>query len=157
LRRHESGDDADGRLPDFLQLHRLRRRFLLWRIAIMANNIVHSSHDWLRSTYTSVLAWWIPQAAILASLAAPVPVRTATWIIALSWTGAACILNARRCGRTHCRYTGPYYLAMSAPVGVLGSGLVSVGIYAWLVLAGVILLGSKLLWWATERAWGKYS
>ena len=40
---------------------------------------------------------------------------------------------------------------MSAPVGVLGSGLVSVGIYAWLVLAGVILLGSKLLWWATER------
>ena len=23
-------------------------------------------------------------------------------------------LNARRCGRTHCRYTGPYYLAMNA-------------------------------------------
>ena len=31
------------------------------------------------------------------------------------------------------------------------------GIYAWLALAGVILLGSTLLWWATERAWGKYS
>jgi transposase len=28
------------------------------------------------------------------------------------------------------------------------------GIYAWLALAGVILLGSTLLWWATERAWG---
>jgi len=28
--------------------------------------------------------------------------------------GTACILNARRCGRTHCRYTGPYYLAMIA-------------------------------------------
>ncbi len=46
---------------------------------------------------------------------------------------------------------------MSAPVVALGSGLVAAGIYAWLVLVGVILLGSKLLWWATERAWGKYS
>ena len=71
--------------------------------------------------------------------------------------GTACILNARRCGRTHCRYTGPYYLAMSAPVLALGSGLVVADIYAWLVLAAVILLGSKLLWWATEHAWGKYS
>lgn len=71
--------------------------------------------------------------------------------------GTACILNAKRCGRTHCRYTGPYYLAMIAPVGVLGSGLVSAGIYVWLVLAFVILLGSRLLWWATERAWGKFS
>ena len=71
--------------------------------------------------------------------------------------GTACILNAKRCGRTHCRYTGPYYFAMIAPVGALGSCLVFAGIYAWLVLAAVILLGSKLLWWATEHAWGKYS
>ena len=69
----------------------------------------------------------------------------------------ACILNARRCGRTHCRYTGPYYLAMIVPTFVLGSGIVSVGIYGWLVLAGIILLGSKLIRWSTERAWGKFS
>jgi len=79
------------------------------------------------------------------------------WTIALVWMGMACMLNARRCGRTHCRYTGPYYLAMIAPVVVLGSGFVSVGIYAWLLLACVILLGSLLLWWATERAWGEFS
>ena len=36
-------------------------------------------------------------------------------------------------------------IAVIAPVGVLGSGIVSAGIYAWLVLAAVILLGSKLL------------
>jgi len=70
--------------------------------------------------------------------------------------GTACILNAKRCARTHCRYTGPYYLAMIAPVGVLGSGVVPAELYAWLVSAGV-LLGSGLLWWAAERAWGKYS
>jgi hypothetical protein len=71
--------------------------------------------------------------------------------------GVACILNARRCGRTHCRYTGPYYLVMIAPVLALGVGLVSAGIYGWIVLGIFIVAGSKLIWWTTERAWGKFS
>ena len=120
----------------------------------MANNPVQSSIDWLQSPHTKLLARWIPSTAILAGLLALLQVRTAIWLIALSWMGTACILNAKRCGRTHCRYTGPYYLAMIAPVVVLGSGLVSVGIYAWLAMAGVILLGSKLLWWSIEHLSG---
>jgi hypothetical protein len=121
----------------------------------MATDTVQSSRDWLRRPRTNLLAWWIPQVAILVGLFAPVSIRTAIWIVALIWMGAACIMNAKRCGRTHCRYTGPYYLAMIVPV--LVSGLVSVGAYAWVALAGFILLGSKLIWWATERAWGKFS
>ena len=127
------------------------------RNAVMAYDIARGSRDWLRSPRTNLLAWWIPQAAIVAALFAPVPARTVIWIGALTWMGTACILNARRCGRTHCRYTGPYYLAMTVPVVVLGTGFVSVGAYAWVALAAVILLGSKLIWWATERAWGKFS
>jgi hypothetical protein len=123
----------------------------------MANDIVHSSRDWLRSPHTSLLAWWIPQAAILAGLFAPVAVRTAIWIIALSWMGTACVLNAKRCGRTHCRFTGPYYLAMIIPVLALGLGVISLGLSAWVVLGVVIILGGKIIWWATERAWGKFS
>ena len=123
----------------------------------MASDLVQSSRDWLRSPRTHLLVWKIPQAAIIVSLLAPEPLRTGVWIVALLWKGTACILNARRCGRTHCRYTGPYYLAMIVPTFVLGSGIVSVGIYGWVVLAGVILLGSKLIWWSTERAWGKFS
>jgi Ca2+/Na+ antiporter len=49
-------------------------------------------------------------------------VASAVWIIALIWMGSACILNARRCGRTHCRYTGPYYLVMIVPVLLLAAG-----------------------------------
>jgi hypothetical protein len=123
----------------------------------MAFDIAPSSRDWLRSPRTNLLAWWIPQAAIVAALLAPVPVRAVIWIGALTWMGTACLLNARRCGRTHCRYTGPYYLAMIVPVLILGTGSVSVGIYAWAVFAGIILIGSKFIWWATERAWGKFS
>src|SRR5713101_2938539 len=114
----------------------------------MASDTVQRSRDWLRSPRTNLLAWWIPQAAILAGLFIPVPVRTVIWIIALIWMGAACILNARRCGRTHCRYTGSYYLAMVAPVIVLALGIVSAGFYGWLVLGVSILAGSKIIWWA---------
>ena len=122
----------------------------------MAGDNAQSLRDWLRTPRTNLLAWWIPQAAILAGLLVPTPVRAAIWIMALFWMGTACILNARRCGRTHCRYTGPYYLAMIAPVLVLASGIVSADFYAWLVLGVLILAGSKIIWWATERAWGKF-
>ena len=123
----------------------------------MANDTIQTSKDWLGSTRTHALAWWVPQAAIVAGLFVPVPVRAATWIIALIWMGTACLLNARRCGRTHCRYTGPYYLIMIAPVLVLASGILSVGFYGWVLLGALILAGSKIIWWATERAWGKFS
>ena len=65
----------------------------------------------------------------------------------------------RKAMRAHAlpRYTGPYYLAMIAPVLALGSGILEADFLGWLVLAVIILVGSKLIWWATERAWGKFS
>jgi hypothetical protein len=43
---------------------------------------------------------------------------------------------------------------MIIPVLVLG--IVSAGIYEWMLLAALILGGSWLIWWATQRAWGKF-
>src|SRR5260370_29830653 len=86
----------------------------------MTNAPAQPARDWFGSVQTSLLAWWMPKAAILAGLFVPLSVRAVIWIIALIWMGTACILNARRCNRTHFRYTGPYYLAMIAPVVLLG-------------------------------------
>ncbi|MGT2503204.1 hypothetical protein ACVOMS_25320 [Bradyrhizobium guangxiense] len=83
-----------------------------------------STRDWLGSVRTGLLAWWMPKAAILGGLFAPVSARAVIWIIALIWMGTACLLNARRCNRTHCRYTGPYYFAMIVPVFVFDIGVV---------------------------------
>ena len=126
-------------------------------MTMVTNDIVQRSRDWLSSPRTSASAWWIPKAVIVAALLLPVPARAGIWIIALIWMGTACILNSKRCGRTHCRYTGPYYLAMIVPVLMLASGVISSDFYAWLSLAVVILGGSMIIWWATERAWGKFS
>jgi len=122
----------------------------------MANDAVQCSRDWLSSPRANLLAWWIPKTAIVATLLAPRLARTVVWVIALAWMGTACILNSRRCGRTHCRYTGPYYLAMILPVLVLASGVISVDWRGWLALAVLIIGGSLSIWWATERAWGKF-
>jgi hypothetical protein len=86
------------------------------------------------SIRANVLGRGLPHAAIVLGLLADVPSRIAIWTIALSWMGTACILNARRCGRTHCWFTGPY-LAMIIPVLALGWGIVSFGLYGWLALA----------------------
>jgi hypothetical protein len=46
---------------------------------------------------------------------------------------------------------------MVVPTLALGFDLIPANIYGWLGLACVSLLGSKAIWWATERAWGKFS
>ena len=93
---------------------------------------------------------------MVATLLAPVPIRAIVWVAALGWMGTACILNSRRCGRTHCRYTGPYYLAMVLPVIIAGAGIVPLRLDGWIALGVVALGGSGLIWFATERAWGKF-
>jgi hypothetical protein len=112
--------------------------------------------DWLASTRASTIAWWFPKGTMVATLMAPVPARAAVWVAALAWMGIACILNSRRCGRTHCRYTGPYYLAMIVPVILAGTGIVPLSLHAWIALGAVALGGSALIWLVTERAWGRF-
>ena len=124
---------------------------------IVSSTPTQSSADWIGGIRTYGLAWGLPLCALIVGLLVDVSARTVIWVIALAWMGIACILNARRCGRTHCRFTGPYYLAMIIPVLALGSGIVSFGLYAWLTLAALIIFGSKIISWATERAWGKFS
>ena len=115
------------------------------------------SADWVGGTRTKLVAWWLPHAALVAGLLVAVPARTVIWIVGLAWMGVACMLNARRCGRTHCRFTGPYYLVMIIPVLGLGLGVVPAGLSGWLALGALIILGSKTIWWVTERARGKFS
>jgi aminoglycoside 3-N-acetyltransferase I len=75
-----------------IRIHAVRSRTVV-------DSSVQSSRDWLASAPASTLAWWLPYAAIVTSLSAPVPIRASVWTMALIWAGTACILNARRCRR----------------------------------------------------------
>jgi len=119
--------------------------------------ITKSATDWVGDARINILVWWVPKGVLIAALFATVPLRAAVWALALIWMGTACILNARRCGRIHCRYTGPFYLAMIAPVVLLASGIVAANFYGWLAIAALVVFGGWFIWWATERTWGKFS
>ena len=114
-------------------------------------------HDWLSGFRTYTVAWVLPVFVLLIGLLLTPSTRILVWTFALAWMGVACLINARRCGRTHCRFTGPYFLLMIVPVILLGLSNSSADLGAWTALGLVIVLGSQLIWWATERLWGRYS
>lgn len=90
-------------------------------------------------------------------LAVPLPYgpKTFVWALALAWMGGACLLNARRCGRVHCRFTGPFLLTVILPVLGRGAGLLPPGDEGWRRL-GLAIGGTAALWWISERAMGRY-
>ena len=72
--------------------------------------------DWAANRLTLAAAWGLPAGIMLLAMHLPPTPRAAVWIAMLWWMGVACLANARRCGRTHCRYTGPFFLGMAAMV-----------------------------------------
>ena len=113
--------------------------------------------DWAGNARTYALAWGLPMGLLAAGLFVDVAARTAIWSLALAWMGTACLINARRCGRTHCRYTGPYYLLMIVPVLLAGAKWIPLDRLGWAGLGIGIVTGGKLMRWLTERAWGRFS
>ena len=83
--------------------------------------------------------------------------RAVVWTAMLAWMGWACLQNARRCGRTHCRYTGPFFLAMAVLVVAYATGIVPLGNHPWLILGMLTAAGNVLIWWGTERLLGTYT
>lgn len=113
--------------------------------------------DWAGGRLTLVGVWGIPAGATLLALTLEPASRSAIWILMLMWMGGACLANARRCGRTHRSYTGPFFLGMAALVAAYAAGIVPLGGRPWLTLGVLTVAGNALIWWASERLLGTYS
>jgi hypothetical protein len=109
--------------------------------------------DWAGNAHSFGRVWGIP---IIALVWVPHPAKTLLWTAALGWMGVACLMNARRCGRTHCFYTGPFFLIM-AFVGLLhGFQIVPLGAGGWTWIGIATGIGTGGLWCLTEKILGKY-
>lgn len=116
-----------------------------------------TSKDWAGNKRTFVMLWGLPSVAIVAAgFLGPMP-RTIIWTVMLLWMGGACVLNAGRCNRTHCRFTGRFLILMAALVGGYAVGLLPIGPYGWDILEGIIFVGSAILWWGSERVLGVFA
>ena len=93
---------------------------------------------------------------LIAGFLGPLP-RAVIWTAMLLWMGGACLANARRCSRTHCYLTGPFFILMAAGVVAYAGGLLDLGARGWGLLGGITLIGAVALWWASERAWGRFA
>ena len=102
-----------------------------------------------------LLAWGLPTMVLVGTAFAPDTIRTPAWLIALAWMGTACLANARRCGRTHCYFTGPFFLVMAAAVALKSAGLLALGANGWTWLGATIAGGTALLWAVSEGLLGR--
>src|SRR3546814_2093224 len=69
--------------------------------------------DWSGNWRTLLMLWGFPGLAMLGALGLDPTPRAVVWTFMLSAMGLACIINSRRCGRTHCRFTGPFLIVMA--------------------------------------------
>jgi hypothetical protein len=69
------------------------------------------------------------------------------WVLGTVWLGATCLLNARRCGRTHCWIAG-VALPVVAVVGVLNLvGALALPWNAYLALVWLSILAAFVIEW----------
>ncbi len=85
------------------------------------------------------------------------PLRAIVVILAGSffWMGFACVLNANRCRRRHCFYSGPIFFVGAIAVLLVGFGVISIGRDGLIVIV-FATLGLALLTYLTEPIFGKY-
>jgi hypothetical protein len=112
-------------------------------------------HDWARGPRL-LLIWCVPVALLLLSAAVGGPYLNVVWPALLTWMGAACLLNARRCGRLHCYLTGPYFLLLALTSLLHGSGTVTLGSRGWLILSVALIVGGPFLVYVPEWVFGRY-
>ena len=114
------------------------------------------SKDWVSDSRTYALAWGLPGIILIIGIFLDPSIRTIMWAGALVWKGVACLANATRCGRTHCYFTGPYFLLLAVGTVLHGFHIVDLGANGWIWLGLMIVAGSGVLWFFTERVWGKF-
>jgi hypothetical protein len=116
------------------------------------------SRDILSSRWRVFLVYWLPAIAMVVAGAPAISngSRTVVWTVALGIMGAACMVNALRCGRVHCYVTGPFFLLMALLALAYGLGILHLGRNGWNLLGLTTLIGAIALWCLPEIFLGKY-
>ena len=122
----------------------------------MSEAMSSTHRDWVSDSRGFALAWGLPIAALIAAIWIAHPAKTVIWTASLVWMGAACLANARRCGRTHCFYTGPFFLVMAVVTVLHGFQIVPLGAEGWRWIGIAVGVGGGGLWCLTERFMGKF-
>lgn len=114
------------------------------------------SNDWATSGSKAFIAWGLPMIIMVVSRLYGEASTAIAWPLALGWLGGASLLNAARCGRVHCVFTGPFFLAMAIIALLFSLGIFEVSDRSWSALAAITVLGGAIIWLGSEAFFGKY-
>ncbi|MGH9646291.1 MAG: hypothetical protein ACRD4E_05680 [Bryobacteraceae bacterium] len=118
--------------------------------------------DWTRHPVSALVGWCLPIAlGAISSNLLPASLKAGAapafiWAAAFAWMGAACLLNARRCHRLHCYFSGPILLGATLIAGLIGFGIVPFGRHGLDILTW-ITFGLVLLTFVPELIFGRYA
>jgi hypothetical protein len=110
----------------------------------------------LTSGGRGLLIWGVPIAILVVTADLGGLYAATAWPPALAFMGIACLANARRCGRLHCFFTGPYFLLLALLSLLYGLGIVDLGKRGWSWLSLALLIGAAVLISVPEWLFGKY-
>src|SRR4030095_7098533 len=112
--------------------------------------------DFLCKGPSACLFWGGLWVVFALGFSVPPRLRTALWATSLMVMGVACLINAARCGRVHCRFTGPFFILGALTSLGYGLGLLPLGRSGrnWLGLG--IIIGAIGFTWIPELFLGRY-
>ena len=112
--------------------------------------------DFLCKGPRACLLWGAPWVAFALGFREPPGLRTVLWATSLAVMGVACLLNASRCGRVHCRFTGPFFILGALTSLGYGLGLLPFGPSGWSWIGQGTIIGAIGLTWVPELFLGRY-
>ncbi len=117
------------------------------------------TRDLLSHRRTTILVYVVPTVAIVATSVGWVGevVVMVVWTLGFAVMAIACVVNAVRCGRVHCYFTGPFLVLLAAASLLHGLHVVSLGPNGWEWLGVVAIAGTLVLLTVPERIWGRYA
>jgi len=120
-------------------------------------NKKYTQSDLVSNPIKFTIIWITPILLLICSTLSESKILTGLiWSISLCWMGVACLFNAKQCKRTHCFYTGPFFIVMAIVAFLFGYNFISLGDNAWILLGAISVAGGILIWNLSESIFGKY-
>lgn len=121
------------------------------------NTTVHP-RDLFANLPLAIAIFWFPILAIAITGYTHIDyqVRMIVWTAACLIMSVGCFVNAMRCGRLHCYWTGPFFLLGAIASLTYGLGILPLGESGWGIIGYSLLAGVVFLTYLPEYFLGRY-